>query len=97
MDRMLKKEIMLTVKAAVQQAMEATEERYLCAEELVKEFQMFTMDWLKNFGHLLPRERISVTNPSGTHTRTSRWAYPATKIGRMIASGELREIQEKEQ
>lgn len=95
MDRMLKKEIMLTVKAAVQQAMEATEERYLCAEELVKEFQMFTLDWLKNYGHLLPRERISVTN--GTSTRCSRWAYPATKIRRMIASGDLREIQEKEQ
>lgn len=64
--------------------MEIYQERWLTAAELCETFGMFTKDWLKDYGHKLPRERLEVRDEDGNLVRASRWAYPMHKIQRWI-------------
>ena len=52
---------------------------------------MFTPNWLKLYGHLLPRTRAEVAEQSGERHVTG-WCYPVGKIGRMIESGEIKRL-----
>lgn len=86
MDKKLREEIVKEVAKAVEKAMMKAGERWLTADELCKQFQMFTKDWVKTYGDVLPRKRVKVTLLDG-ETRGTRWAYPQHEIAMNIANG----------
>lgn len=90
MDRQLRNEIRADVREAVTAYMTAIGEKWLTAEELCRQFQMFTPRWLKNYGDCLPRKRVTVTGPNGRHQ--TRWAYPQHEIARGIREGTYDEM-----
>lgn len=86
MDRKLREEIMAEVRKALQVQAINLQEQWLTADELCKQFQMFTKDWVQTYGDVLPRRRVKVTLLSG-ETRGTRWAYPRYQIAKNIADG----------
>ena len=86
MDRKLREEILATVQKATETAMMTVCERWITADELCKQFQMFTKDWLEKYGDILPHTRIKVTHLNGD-TRKTRVAYPQHQIALNIANG----------
>lgn len=87
-DRMLKSEIIGTVRKAMMDVLEECQETWVSGDELCKQFQMFSPGWLKRYGHKLPRTRAVVTEDDGIQHSTA-WAYPRNKIARMVQSGKL--------
>ena len=83
--------IMRAIDEGVREAMSQFGEEYVTGKELSKRFQMFTPNWLKLYGHLLPRTRAEVTEQSG-ESHVTGWCYPVSKIGRMIESGEIKRL-----
>ena len=83
--------IMRTIEEGVREAMSQFGEEYVTGKELCKRFQMFTPNWLKLYGHLLPRTRAEVTEQSGEKHVTG-WCYPVSKIGRMVENGEIKRL-----
>lgn len=63
------------------------EEVWLGKDDFLRQFGMFTEDWLKRYGHLLPRARVTVSDGDGE--RSSRYAYARNAIQRMIADNAL--------
>ena len=92
MDRILRAEIVATVRATMTEVLEGADEVWLSPEEFCKQFGMFTAEWLKRNGELLPREKACVVMPDGSVKETRSWAYPKHRINRMIAEGRLRQI-----
>ncbi len=86
MDRKLREEIVAEVQKAVEVAMVKAGERWITADELCKQFGMFTKDWVEKYGDVLPRKRVKVTHLNG-ETRGTRWAYPQHQIAMNIANG----------
>ena len=86
MDRKLRGEIVVEVQKAVEMAMMKAGERWITADELCKQFQMFTKDWVEHYGDCLPRKKVKVTHIDGS-SRSTRWAYPQHQIAMNIASG----------
>ena len=86
MDRKLREEIVATVQKATEAAMMAVGERWITADELCKQFQMFSKDWVEKYGDVLPRKRVKVTHLNG-ETRGTRWAYPQHEIAMNIHNG----------
>ena len=86
MEKKLREEIVKEVTKAVEQAMMKAEERWLTADELCKQFQMFNKDFVDKYGDCLPRKRVHVTFLDG-ETRGTRWAYPQHQIAMNIADG----------
>ena len=91
LDKETKSAIVFAVDAAVREAMSQFGEEYVTGKELGKRFQMFTPNWLKLYGHLLPRTRAEVKEASG-ETHVTGWCYPVNKIGRMIETGEIKRL-----
>ena len=89
MDRMLRAEIIATVRETLREVLEGADEVWLKPKQLLEQFGMLTQEWLDTNGHLLPREYASVIWPDGKEVST-RWAYPKHKINRMIVNGELK-------
>lgn len=92
----MKREDMMELKSIVRRTMEESlelyDERWINGDELCKQFQMFSKDWLKRYGHALQRRQAIVTDEQGIRHRTS-WVYPQHKIARMIANGEIKELR----
>ena len=86
MDRKLREEIVAEVQKAVTLSMLSLQEQYLTADELCKQFGMFTKDFVEKYGDILPRKRVKVTHLNG-ETRGTRWAYPQHQIAMNIANG----------
>lgn len=91
LDNETKSAIVYAVDAAVREAMSQFGEEYVSGKELGKRFNMFTQNWLKLYGHLLPRTRAEVTDTDGV-THVTGWCYPVNKIGSMIANGEIKRL-----
>lgn len=89
MDRMLRAEIVATVRQTMTEVLEGADEVWLKPKQLIEQFGMFSQEWIDRNGHLLPRENVSVIWPDGTEKET-RWAYPKHRINRMIMNGELK-------
>ena len=89
MDRMLRSEIIATVRATMQEVMEGADEVWLKPKQLLEQFGMLSQEWLDRNGELLPREYASVIWPDGKEVCT-RYAYPKHKINRMIMEGKLK-------
>ena len=95
MDRMLRAEIIATVRATMQEVLEGADEVWLKPKQLLEQFGMLNQEWLDNNGHLLPREYASVVLPGGEE-KCTRWAYPMHKINRMIQEGKLKGLVKTE-
>jgi hypothetical protein len=87
MDRKLREEIVAEVRKALQIQALSLQEQYLTADELCKQFQMFTKDWLDTYGYVLPRRKVNVTETISGKKRGTRWAYPRFKIAQNIVDG----------
>lgn len=94
MDRMLRAEIIATVKQTMTEVLEGADEVWLTQEQVCEQFGMLSKEWLYRYGCLLDRERaeVVVSDGTGTKVKASRWAYPKHKIQRMIREGKLREL-----
>lgn len=86
MDRKLREEILATVQKATEVAMMTVCERWITADELCNQFQMFTKDWLEKYGDILPHKRIKMTHLNGK-TRKTRVTYPQHEIAMNIRNG----------
>ena len=87
MDRKLRDDIMAEVQKATMAVMLKLEERWLTADELCKQFQMFTKDWVEEYGDILPRKKVRVECTISGKKRGTRWAYPQHEIAQNIADG----------
>lgn len=88
MDRLLRAEIVATVKATMREIFEGADEVWLTADQLMERFQMLSPEWMRHNAKLLPRERAEVVQADGER-KTTRWAYPMHKINRMIQERQL--------
>ena len=86
MDRKLREEIVNEVQKAMTVALVSLQEQWLSADELCKQFQMFSKDWLEHYGDILPRKKVTVTKMNG-EGRSTRWAYARFRIAQNIAEG----------
>ena len=93
MDRKLRAEIIATVRQTVAEVMECADEVWLSPDEFCKTFGMFSPEWLRRHGELLPREKVRIVLADGTVKESRSWAYPKHKINRLIREGRLREIK----
>lgn len=89
MDRMLRAEVVATVRETMREVLEGADEVWLKPKQLIEQFGMFSQEWIDRNGHLLPRENVSVIWPDGREVET-RWAYPKHRINRMIMEGKLK-------
>ena len=89
MDRMLRAEIIATVKQTMREVLEGADEVWLTPKQLLEQFGMLNQEWLNRNGELLPREYASVIWPGDKEVCT-RYAYPKHKINRMIQEGKLK-------
>ena len=87
MDRKLREEITAEVQKAVTAAMMAVGERWITADELCKQFQMFTKDWVEKYGDVLPRKKVNVECTISGEKRGTHWAYPQHEIAMNIRNG----------
>ena len=93
MDRLLRAEIISVVRQTVAEVMEGADEVWLSPDEFCKTFGMFSPEWLRRHGELLPREKVGIVMEDGTVKESRSWAYPKHKINRLIREGRLREIR----
>ena len=93
MDRMLREEIVAEVQKAVEVAMVKAGERWITADELCKQFQMFTKDWLENYGDILPRKQIRIECTISGKKRGTRWGYAKLEIAENIRNGVYDDIK----
>ena len=87
MDRKLREEILATVQKATEAALVKAGERWITADELCKQFQMFTKDWIDNYGDILPRKKIHVKCTISGKERGTRWGYAKLEIAENIRNG----------
>ena len=89
MDRLLRAEIIATVRETMREMLEGADEVWLKPKQLLEQFGMLSQEWLDKYAELLPREPASIIWPDGVEECT-RWAYPKHKINRMIQEGKLK-------
>lgn len=91
MDKRARAEVVNVVRDAMRVIMEQYDEQWLSSKELTAQYQMFSADWLKRYGELLPRTQAIVTDANGVEHKTG-WTYPKNKIARMIADGSIERL-----
>ena len=89
MDKILRAEIIATVRETMREMLEGADEVWLKPKQLLEQFGMLSQEWLDKYAELLPREPASIIWPDGVEECT-RWAYPKHKINRMIQEGKLK-------
>lgn len=87
MDKKLREDLIKAAERGAYLAMMRANEQYISAEELCKQFQMFTKDWLDNFGDILPRKKVRVECTISGMKRKTRWGYAKLEIAKNIADG----------
>lgn len=93
MDRVLRSEIVAAVRQTLADVLEGADEVWLTPEEMSKQFGMFSPEWLRRHGELLPREKVGIVMEDGTVKASRSWAYPKHRINRMIREGKFRNIK----
>lgn len=76
--------------AKISEALELNKEEWVTSKVLSERLPMLSADFIKMYGKVLPRERIEYEEEG--QTKTTRFMYPLNKIGRLVASGQLRKI-----
>ena len=87
MDKKLREDLIKAAERGAYLAMMRANEQYISAEELCKQFQMFTKDWLDNFGDILPRKKVRVECTISGKKRKTRWGYAKMEIAENIRNG----------
>lgn len=64
-------------------------EVWLTKEKFLEQFGMFTEDWLRRYGYMLPRTRATVTDEETGVIRASQWAYGRNAVQQLIAENRL--------
>lgn len=85
-------EIKQTIKQAQIEFVAQNEEVWLSKDEFLKQFGMFTEDWLKRYGDTIPRTQAVVIGVDGEQHAT-RWAYPRNKVQQMIIDGSIKRLK----
>lgn len=91
-DKQTKMEIMATVRRAMQEALEASQEVWVTGDTLGKHIEAFTPAWLKRYGRTLNRTRPIVTEADGSEHQ-SPWLYPLHATLRMVAENRVKELR----
>ena len=98
LDRYFKNELKACISAILTRCLhdlrDENEEVWLSKEEFLKQFGMFTDDWLKKYGETLPRTPATVIDKNGAEHST-RFAYPRNKIQAMIRDGRIKQLSIK--
>ena len=76
--------------AKISEALELNKEEWVTSKVLSERMPMLSADFIKKYGKVLPRERV-VYEEDG-QIKATRFMYPLNKIGRLVASGQLRKI-----
>lgn len=92
MDKQLRNEVRVEVRAAMREALELYNERWVTAEELTKWIGSITPSWMRTYGELLPREQLIVYDENDIPHRTG-WSYPLHRLQRMMAEGDLKKLR----
>lgn len=79
-------EICEAVNEAVRRALLDAGETWISGTELCKQFAVFTPKWLREYGDILPRKRITVTGIDGK-SHSTRWAYRRNEIAMNLSQG----------
>ena len=90
MDRMLRAEIIATVRETMREVMEGAEEVYVTPEQLSERISFLPLEWIRRNGELLPRE-CAIVMVDGKPKKTND-GYPLHKIQRMIKEGKLKNL-----
>ena len=88
----MKAELRQEIIEAVRVAMGNTQKEWVNGKELCARFQMFSPEWLKRYGHSLPRTRASVMDEQGM-VHVTGWAYPVHEIVKLIETGEIKNLR----
>ena len=80
-----------TLTRCLHELRDDNEEVWLSKDEFLKQFGMFTEEWLKRYGATLGRTQAVVIDKDGKAHGT-RWAYPRNKIQRMINDGSIKQL-----
>lgn len=95
-DRAFKNEIVASIRAILSKCLhdmrDENEEVWLSKDEFLKQFQMFSESWLREYGDSLPRTQAIVTGEDGER-HTTRMAYPRNKIQAMIRDGRIKQLE----
>ena len=83
------------VRRAMEEGLEMYQEQWVTGDVLCQRFQMFTKDWLKRYGKLLPHTQAVVTAADGKKHKTSV-CYALNKIQRMVQTGEIKRLNVKD-
>ena len=96
LERAFKNELLAAIRAIIRRCInevrDENEEVWLSKDELLKQFGMFSDEWLKRYGETIPRTQAIVTESDG-ESHATRWAYPRNKIQRMIADGSIKQLR----
>lgn len=92
LDKKLKESIFGVIRSAIKAVNECENEKWLSGEQLTEQFACFSKNWLKTYGHLLPRTQAVVTDENGGQVRT-HWCYPLHKIQHMMQDGSIKDLQ----
>ena len=88
-DRRLKEEILKEFAGqSVRYHYEVANEVWVNAAKLAEQVQFLSKDFLKRYGHFLPRERVTIVDEDGIEHK-SGWCYPLHRILRMVHDGEI--------
>ncbi len=87
MNKKLREDLIKAAERGAYLAMMRANEQYISAEELCRQFQMFTKDWLDNFGDILPRKKVRVECTISGTKRGTRWGYAKLEIAENIRNG----------
>ena len=95
LERGFKNELMAAIRATLTRCLhelwDENEEVWLSKEDFLKQFGMFTDDWLKKYGETLPRTPATVIDKNGAEHST-RFAYPRNQIQAMIRDGRIKQL-----
>lgn len=93
MDKQLRAQVTGEVRAAMKAIMEEYREQWVTGEDLIKRFGFLTKDWLRRYGHLLPRTQAIVDDETDGRLHQTGWAYGAHQIARMVADGSIKDLR----
>lgn len=91
LDQRMRMEILEAVRSSIGKILKEQDEVYLSSKELCKQFQCFTIGWLKTYGASLPRVQTSVVGKDGK-VHKGGWAYPKHAIHEMIINNKIRNL-----
>lgn len=89
----MKAELRQEIIEAVRVAMGDAHKEWVKGDEMCARFQMFSPEWLKRYGHSLPRTKALVMDEQGVWHENKEWTYPVHEIIKLIETGEIKNLR----